>query len=79
MRSFKISRRWKVVLAKALAGVAAASVVGVVALAPRAAEAIPKYSAQTGLPCGRCHVNLWNGPALKPFGQKFMDNGHVLK
>ena len=79
MRSFDISRRWKIVLVRALAGFAAAAVVGGVALAPRPVEALPQYSQETGLACGRCHVDPGGGGKLNPFGQKYKDNGHRLK
>jgi hypothetical protein len=48
-------------------------------LAPSPANAKPEFAAQTGLPCGRCHVNPAGGGKLKPFGQKFKANGFKLK
>jgi hypothetical protein len=48
-------------------------------LAPRSASAKPEFAAQTGLPCGQCHVNPAGSGALKPFGQKFKANGFKIK
>jgi hypothetical protein len=45
----------------------------------RPASATPTYASQTGLACGRCHVNPAGGGALKPFGKTFQSNGHKLK
>ena len=50
-----------------------------VVLAPRTASAKPEFAAQTGLPCGQCHVNPAGGGKLKSFGQKFKANGYKLK
>ena len=47
--------------------------------APRPAAAKPEFTAQTKLPCANCHVNPAGGGALKPFGQKFKDNGFKVK
>ncbi len=62
-----------------LPAAAVAALFAAVTLAPRPAAATPQYAAQTKLPCGQCHVNPAGGGALKPFGQKFKDNGHKLK
>jgi len=43
------------------------------------ANAKPEFAAQTGLPCGRCHVNPAGGGKLKAFGQRFKANGFKLK
>ena len=48
-------------------------------LAPSPANAKPEFAAQTGLACGRCHVNPAGGGPLKPFGKKFKANGFKLK
>lgn len=48
-------------------------------VAPTPANAKPQFAAQTGLPCGRCHVNPAGGGPLKPFGKKFKANGFKLK
>jgi hypothetical protein len=48
-------------------------------LAPSPANAKPQFAAQTGLACGRCHVNPAGGGKLKSFGQKFKANGFKLK
>lgn len=52
---------------------------GITFLAPSPASAKPQYAAQTGLPCGKCHVNPAGGGTLKSFGKKFQANGHKLK
>ncbi len=49
-----------------------------VSVAPRPAVALPTYAAQTGLPCGRCHVNPAGGGARNAFGNAFAANGHKL-
>ena len=54
--------------------------IGAVQLAaPTAANAKPEYAAQTGLPCGQCHVNPAGGGKLKSFGEKFKANGYKVK
>ncbi|MEI9806115.1 MAG: hypothetical protein WDN48_19320 [Pseudolabrys sp.] len=59
---------------------AAMMVVGAVTLFDsRSANAKPEFAAQTGKPCGQCHQNPGGGGALKPYGQKFKDNGFKLK
>jgi hypothetical protein len=47
--------------------------------APTAANAKPEFAAQTGLPCGQCHVNPAGGGKLKSFGEKFKANGYTVK
>lgn len=63
-----------------LAGAAAvALVVGSTAfVTPRPADALPAYAQQTGLACGRCHVNPAGGGARTAFGNAFMANGHKV-
>ncbi len=63
------------------AGFAAALLVtGIIMFAaPRTAQAKPEFAAQTGLPCGQCHVNPAGGGKLKAFGEKFKANGFKLK
>ena len=46
---------------------------------PNQAQALPAYAAQTGLPCGRCHVNPSGGGPNTAFGKAFAANGHKLK
>lgn len=41
----------------------------------RPANATPAFAAQTGKPCGQCHVNPAGGGKLKPAGEKFKANG----
>jgi hypothetical protein len=62
------------------AGVAAAIIVlGVgITLSPRQAQATPQYAKETGLPCGKCHVNPAGGKETTEFGKKFAANGHKL-
>ena len=43
------------------------------------ANAKPEFAAQTGLPCGQCHSNPAGGGKLKPFGEKFKENGFKVK
>lgn len=61
-------------------GIAAALLIGasIVLIAPRDASAKPEFAAQTGLPCGQCHVNPAGGGKLKAFGEKFKANGFKL-
>lgn len=51
---------------------------GMALLPPVAAQAKPAYAAQTGLPCGKCHVNPAGGGPNTDFGKKFAANGHKL-
>ena len=39
------------------------------------ANAKIEFSGQTGKPCGQCHENPAGGGKLKPFGEKFKENG----
>ena len=50
-----------------------------VTVTPRQAQALPKYAAQTHLPCGRCHINPAGGGPRTKFGKAFAANGHKLK
>jgi len=51
--------------------------VGLVAIpAPRPASAMPSYTQQTGLSCGRCHANPGGGGKLTSFGKSFAASGH---
>ena len=50
-----------------------------VTVSPRQAQALPQYAAQTGLPCGRCHVSPAGGGPRTAFGKAFAANGHKLK
>jgi len=61
-------------------GIAAALLIGgsIALLAPRQASAKPEFAAQTGLPCGQCHVNPAGGGKLKSLGEKFKENGFKL-
>jgi len=62
-------------------GIGAALLIGgtFALLAPRTASAKPEFAAQTGLPCGQCHVNPAGGGKLKAFGEKFKANGFKVK
>ncbi len=51
---------------------------GAMLVAPRPAVALPAYAAQTGLPCGRCHVNPAGGGERTAFGKAFAANGHKV-
>jgi len=61
-------------------GVAAAIVSGgtITLIASNMAQAMPAYAAQTGLPCGKCHVNPAGGGQRTAFGKAFAANGHKL-
>jgi len=62
------------------AGLAALVIVlgGAVILSPRQAQATAQYASQTGLPCGKCHVNPAGGGERNAFGKKFAANGHKV-
>lgn len=45
---------------------------------PRQAQAFPKYAAQTGLACGKCHVKPGGGGPLTAFGKAFAAHGHKV-
>jgi hypothetical protein len=62
------------------AGVASAVLIAgtAVTLSPRQAQALPAYASQTGLPCGRCHVNPAGGGPNTAFGKAFAANGHKV-
>jgi hypothetical protein len=68
-----------IVFSASFAGLAGAALILTVALGPGPAMALPQYAAQTKLPCSQCHVNKAGGGTLKPFGEKFRNNGHKLK
>jgi hypothetical protein len=58
---------------------AAAFMLGFVAFADlKQAEALPAYTKQTGLACGRCHANPAGGGKLTAFGEAFAANGHKV-
>ena len=64
----------------ALAGVGAAALILAFAAfaATRPAVALPAYAQQTGLACGRCHVNPAGGGPRNAFGNAFAANGHKV-
>jgi hypothetical protein len=51
---------------------------GAVLIAPRPASALPAYAQQTGLSCGRCHVNPSGVGPITAFGKAFAANGHKV-
>jgi hypothetical protein len=64
-------------------GISAAGILMVLAVlatfAPsRRADALPSYAQQTGLACGRCHVNPAGGGPRTAFGNAFAANGHKV-
>ena len=59
-------------------GVGAAILAGGTIVASNTAQAMPAYAAQTGLPCGKCHVNPAGGGPRTAFGKAFAANGHKL-
>ena len=79
MREAQVSRSIGTVTA-ATAGVAAVILIAATTLTvfPRPAAANPEFAKQTKKPCGQCHVSPAGGKELKPFGQKFKDNGNKL-
>jgi hypothetical protein len=76
MKILMTSRKLTAVL---LSAAAAAALLATASLIPQPAAAKPEFMAQTKLPCGQCHVNPAGGDALKPFGQKFKDNGFKVQ
>ena len=62
-----------------LSALAAAALLAATTFALRPAAAKPEFTAQTKLACGQCHVNPAGGESLKPFGQRFKDNGNTIK
>jgi hypothetical protein len=64
-----------------VAGIGTALLVGMIGAltVSTPASAKPEFAAQTGLPCGQCHANPAGGGKLKPFGEKFKENGFKLK
>jgi hypothetical protein len=46
---------------------------------PKAAHAKPEFAAQTGKPCGTCHVSQAGGGKLTNTGEKFKANGYKMK
>ncbi len=68
MHDAEVSRKISLVAVAA----AAILIVGMmIAVAPRTAEAMPEYAAQTGRACGVCHVNKAGSGPLTPAGQKY--------
>lgn len=57
----------------------AAMVLSAIAFAPTLARATPAFTAQTGQPCGTCHVSKAGGGALTDAGEKFKANGNKMK
>ena len=58
---------------------AAALILGSAAfVTPRPAGALPAYAQQTGLACGRCHVNPAGGGTRTSFGKAFAANGYKV-
>ena len=47
-------------------------------LSPGQAQATVKYAEQTGLPCGKCHVNPGGGGKRTAFGDAYAANGHKV-
>jgi hypothetical protein len=44
----------------------------------QSASAKPEFAAQTGKPCGACHVNPAGGGKNTAFGEKFKANGFKI-
>ena len=66
---------WTAILAGAIG---CALAVTMLTIAPTQVAATPAYARQTGLPCGQCHENPAGGRKLKPFGEKFRENGNQM-
>jgi hypothetical protein len=49
-----------------------------ITLSPGEAQATVKYAEETGLPCGKCHVNPGGGGKRTAFGDAFVANGHKV-
>ena len=49
-----------------------------VSVAPQQTGALPAYSQQTTLPCGRCHLNVSGRGYRNAFGAAFEAKGHKL-
>jgi hypothetical protein len=64
----------------AIVGIGAAILVAgtFILVTPKPAQALPKFAAQTGLPCGKCHVNPAGGGPRNAFGKAFQANGFKL-
>jgi hypothetical protein len=60
-------------------GIATALGMTAALVVPTPASAKAEFAAQTGLPCGQCHANPAGGGKLKPFGEKFKENGFKVK
>lgn len=76
------SLKWRLAFAKPFVGAIALAFMATILaqlVVPTAANAKPEFAAQTGLPCGQCHVNPAGGGKLKSFGEKFKANGYKLK
>ena len=74
-----MQKRAKSAFGYALAVTAGAAILGgAIWIAPRPAQALPKYSADTKLRCGRCHLNPSGGGPLTALGKAFAANGHKL-
>lgn len=58
--------------------IALGTLVAGVWIAPQPANATAAYASQTGLSCGRCHVNAAGGGARTAFGNAFAANGHKV-
>jgi hypothetical protein len=76
MESLKVSGGAKIAVMTLLA--ATAGLAATALLVPQRASALPAYAQQTGLACGKCHVNPAGGGARNAFGNKFQANGHKL-
>lgn len=50
----------------------------ILSVSSQRAHATPAYASQTGLACGRCHVNPAGGGPNTSFGKAFAANGHKL-
>ena len=74
METTHFLRRAGLVAAAALATGAFLAIAA--SLLVRTAQALPVYAQQTGLPCGRCHVNPHGGGPRTVFGRAFAANGH---
>ena len=69
----------KAIISAALAALASGALFWAAPVAPvRTARALPIYAQETGVQCGRCHINPNGGGPRTAFGRAFAANGHRL-
>jgi hypothetical protein len=76
--SFNIKPTASNCLTLALGALSVLAMATALSMFPRPATALQAYSQQTGLACGRCHVNPAGGGPNTAFGKAFAANGHKI-